>query len=337
MTKRNVCAVLALLIMLGLSGCGGGSGSETSASSSMDSGMPETLAAGENNAAQSDGWMDEAAGSDIPEEPAGAPGEPETEHTAASVRGNAKLILTADLMLETKTFELSCSDIEAMAVSVGGYIESSGVYGETGSRRATYTLRVPQEQFETVFKRVGETCHVVSSNRWSEDVTEQYTDTETRLATLKTKHERLIALLDKAAAMEDIISLENALADCEYEIDTLTGEVRRYDSLVGFSTINITIDETQSLTAVSSEPGFMSRLKKSAQTGLDSFVGCVQGLALGIALLWPFVIILCAVVFVTVYVFRRRKKKAENTRAASGLEDVPEPDNVSEPDDSPKS
>ncbi len=335
MTKKNMC--VALLMILGLSGCGGGSGSETSAASSMDSGAPQTVVAGGNDEAKSEGWLDESADYDNPEEPAGEAEDSGAERTAASVRGNAKLILTADLMLETKTFESSCADIEAMTVSVGGYIESSGVYGETGNRRATYTIRVPQEQFEAVFKRVGETCHVVSSNRWSEDVTEQYTDTETRLATLETKHERLLVLLDKAAGLEDIISLENALADCEYEMDMLTGELRRYDSLVGFSAVNITINETQSLTAVSDEPGYMSQLRKAAQMGLDSFIGCVQGITLGIVMLWPLVIILCAVASGTVYVLRRRKKMKQNAGAASESEAVPEPDNVSESDDSPKS
>ncbi len=326
MTKRNVCAVLALLLTLGVSGCGGGGGPETSASSSMDSGAPQTSVAGENDAAESEGWLDEPADYGEPEEPAGGSNGAGAGHKTTAVHSNAKLILTADLMLETKTFESSCADIEAMAVSVGGYIESSGVYGETGSRCATYTLRVPQEQFEAVFKRVGETCHVVSSNRRSEDVTEQYTDTGTRLATLRTKHERLIALLDKAAAMEDIISLENALADCEYEIDTLTGELRRYDSLVGFSTINITLEETQSLTAVSNDPGFMSQLQNAAQAGLDSFIGCVQGLTLGIVSLWPLVIVICAAALGTVFIFRRRKKDAAES----------EPENVSESGDSTK-
>ena len=49
--------------------------------------------------------------------------------------------------------------------------------------------------------------------------------------------------------MEDIISLENALADCEYEIDSLTGSKRHYDDLVGFSTFSVTLDEVQTLTA----------------------------------------------------------------------------------------
>ena len=151
----------------------------------------------------------------------------------SAVRENAKLILSADLTLETQEYDTACAAIERMTAEAGGYIESSGSYGEKGSRTANYTLRVPQEKFETMFTQLGESCHVVSSNRWSEDVTMAYTDIETRLATLRTKHERLLALLDQAGKMEDIIELENALADCEYEIDTLTGEMRHYHAKRG--------------------------------------------------------------------------------------------------------
>ena len=58
-------------------------------------------------------------------------------------------------------------------------------------------LRIPQEKFEVFYEQLGSSVHVVYSSRSSEDVTEQYTDIETRLATLTTKHERLLALLDQ--------------------------------------------------------------------------------------------------------------------------------------------
>ncbi len=165
------------------------------------------------------------------------------------MRQNAKLILRADLTLETQDFDAASADLEKLTAETGGYIESSSLSGDKGSRSAYYTLRIPQEKFETFYAQLGDRAHVVYSSRSSEDITEQYTDIETRLATLQTKHERLLALLDQAGKMEDIISLENALADCEYEIDSLTGSKRHYDDLVGFSTFSVTLDEVQTLTA----------------------------------------------------------------------------------------
>ena len=286
MKRRWLCVVLALLLLLSLTACGA---SGDSSASTGDAAAPA-----ENGTA-----MDTAT----------------SESTAdfSAVRENAKLILSADLTLETQDYDATCAALEQLTAEAGGYIESSGNAGEKGSRTANYTLRVPQEKFETFFAQIGDTCHVVSANRWSEDVTEQYTDIETRLATLQTKPERLLALLDQAAKMEDIISLENALADCEYEIDSLTGEKRHYDDLVSFSTFTVSLREVQTLTAVSEGTGFGAQLAQAAKNGLGGLTVTVRGLILMLVTLWPVLVLLGIVGYVFWRVQLHRKKKVQQS------------------------
>lgn len=284
MKKRLLPLFLALL--LSLSACGSSSGGSASSAAVGDASADNGWAEAAMDAA------DTAGGADF-----------------SAVRRNAKLILNADLSLETQDFEKSAADIEKMTAEAGGYIESSGTYGDTGSRSANYTLRVPQEKFEQFYAQLGENMHVVSRSRSSEDVTEQYTDIETRLATLQTKHERLLSLLEKADKMEDIISLENALADCEYEIDSLTGSKRRYDDLVGFSTFYINLREVQTLTATADGTGFGAQLTQAAKTGARGLADVVRGTILGVVMFWPAVILLIAGTAAGVILHRRRKAK----------------------------
>lgn len=284
MKKRLLPLFLALL--LSLSACGSSSGGSDSSASA-------------GNASADNGWAEAAM--DAADTAGGA--------DFSAVRRNAKLILNADLSLETQDFEKSAADIEKMTAEAGGYIESSGTYGDTGSRSANYTLRVPQEKFEQFYAQLGENMHVVSRSRSSEDVTEQYTDIETRLATLQTKHERLLSLLEKADKMEDIIALENALADCEYEIDSLTGSKRRYDDLVGFSTFYINLREVQTLTATADGTGFGAQLTQAAKTGARGLADVVRGTILGVVMFWPAVILLIAGTAAGVILHRRRKAK----------------------------
>ena len=284
MKKRLLPLFLALL--LSLSACGSSSGGTASSAAVGDASADNGWAEAAMDAA------DTAGGADF-----------------SAVRRNAKLILNADLSLETQDFEKSAADIEKMTAEAGGYIESSGTYGDTGSRSANYTLRVPQEKFEQFYAQLGENMHVVSRSRSSEDVTEQYTDIETRLATLQTKHERLLSLLEKADKMEDIISLENALADCEYEIDSLTGSKRRYDDLVGFSTFYINLREVQTLTATADGTGFGAQLSQAAKTGARGLADVVRGTILGVVMFWPAVILLIAGTAAGVILHRRRKAK----------------------------
>lgn len=284
MKKRLLPLFLALL--LSLSACGSSSGGTNSSAAVGDASADNGWAEAAMDAA------DTAGGADF-----------------SAVRRNAKLILNADLSLETQDFEKSAADIEKMTAEAGGYIESSGTYGDTGSRSANYTLRVPQEKFEQFYAQLGENMHVVSRSRSSEDVTEQYTDIETRLATLQTKHERLLSLLEKADKMEDIIALENALADCEYEIDSLTGSKRRYDDLVGFSTFYINLREVQTLTATADGTGFGAQLTQAAKTGARGLADVVRGTILGVVMFWPTVILVIAGTAAGVILHRRRKAK----------------------------
>lgn len=284
MKKRLLPLFLALL--LSLSACGSSSGGTASSAAAGDASADNGWAEAAMDAA------DTAGGADF-----------------SAVRRNAKLILNADLSLETQDFEKSAADIEKMTAEAGGYIESSGTYGDTGSRSANYTLRVPQEKFEQFYAQLGENMHVVSRSRSSEDVTEQYTDIETRLATLQTKHERLLSLLEKADKMEDIIALENALADCEYEIDSLTGSKRHYDDLVGFSTFYINLREVQTLTATADGTGFGAQLSQAAKTGARGLADVVRGTILGVVMFWPAVILVIAGTAAGVILHRRRKAK----------------------------
>ena len=286
MKRRGLCAIMALLLLL-LAACGGAASGDAASTANGAADMP----------------TEDAVATD-----AAAAGE---SADFSAVRENAKLFLNADLTLETQDYDASCTAIERMTAEAGGYIQSSGSYGETGDRTASYTLRVPQEKFETFFSHLGETCHVTSSNRWSEDVTEQYTDIETRLATLRTKHERLLALLDKASEMTDIIELENALAECEYEIDSLTSEMRHYDDLVSFSTFNVTLREVQTLSAVSEGTGFGAQVAQAARQGASGLTAAVRGIILLAVTLWPLLALMALAGIVLWVVMRRRKTAAQ--------------------------
>ena len=213
-----------------------------------------------------------------------------------------------------------------MSMDTNGWAESADTADGGSADFSAVRLRIPQEKFETFYAQLGDRAHVVYSSRSSEDITEQYTDIETRLATLQTKHERLLALLDQAGKMEDIISLENALADCEYEIDSLTGSKRHYDDLVGFSTFSVTLDEVQTLTATPEGSGFGAQLTQAAKTGTRGLVDSVRALILGIVMFWPVVLLLAAGGGAAVVITKKRRKKREAEWAAQAAQPLVPPE-----------
>lgn len=294
MKKRTISVALSLFVILSLfTGCGGG------AMSATDNAAMDTAAA------PAQGWD----GGEYSSE-AAATGEAAASAVQPSaIRQNAKLILTADVYAETRDFPTADQAVQDLTAQYGGYLESRSVAGNEGSRSASYTVRVPQERFEAFLGAFGNTCNIVRQSQNAEDVGQAYFDAETHLKTLKTKHERLLALLDKSEKMEDIIQLETALSETEYEIEQYAGTLRRYDDLVGFSTISIQLGEVRDLTAVSQGNTFLSDMQKAAASGTRGVTVFIKTLILFMIIIWPLLAVAVIVLAVLLAIRRRRKAR----------------------------
>ena len=229
-----------------------------------------------------------------------------------------KIIRTASLTIQTTEFDAAAAALKELTEKYGGYFESAevsggGYYDKYASRYGRYVIRIPKENFVAFRDGSGGIGHLYSVSENSQDVGEAYYDTEARLATLTTKRERLLALLEKAEYMEDIISLESALADVQYEIDMYTSTLRKYDSLIGFSTFRVYLEE---VVEYKEEPGvkesFGSRLAASLKAGFKNFGRGLEDFAIWLARNLIGTVIFVAVVVVAVIFMRRkifRKKK----------------------------
>ena len=199
---------------------------------------------------------------------------------------------------------------------LGGYFQMNEQYSyDVNYRSAYYVVRVPAAQFDALCQGAGELCTQVYLNRALEDVSELYYDTESRLAVARTKHDRLLELLAQAQVMTDIIELENALAEAEYEIEQLTGTLRQYDSLINYSTVTIHLDEVYRVSPDQSAPltfgekvgqSFRSGMER-ARDGVENFALFIIGHIVGIII----VLIIIAVIVLILRALRRcrtRKK-----------------------------
>ena len=315
MKKRGFALLLTAAMLLALAGCGS---SKYANASSTDA------AASENGYAYDDAGVDMIGEADWDEDGLGL-----TENVAESAaydRAEVKLIKTADLYVEATDFDSAAQTIDALVQEMGGYFENSSVYAATYSgatRSADYTVRVPAEQFEAFLDALAgsDQCSVTRISKSAEDVGMEYFDTESRLTTQQTKLQRLQELLAEATDMEDIIAIESAISEVEYYIDAYTSDLNRYDSLVGYSTITITLDEVVRISENNGEAQSLgSRLGAAFRTGIANFQdGCVDVL---LAMAEHFVaVILCALIAAAAIVavvtaLRRDHKRRAEVKAA---------------------
>ena len=317
---KRVYAILLALSLLTLTACGGGMMNQA-----MSGGD-----AGEFGSMASSPSADDAGGAeygfydmDMPMEEAETKAESNGQTEAPDRLKNAKMIYTARLEVETTDFQTCAQAIEDQAGKLGGYLESAEVNSyNSGYRSGNYVVRVPAESFGTFLKAVGEIGHVVYQQKDSQNISEMYYDTESRLTTQRTKLERLQTLLAQAENMEDLITIESAIAETELAIEQLTGELRHYDALVDFATVTVSLEEVVRLSTVeTAPPGFMERLGQSFADGLTNFGDFLQELTIALAYSWIWLLILVAVVILLV---RRAKKKSPFRRKKERNQNIPD-------------
>ena len=218
---------------------------------------------------------------------------PETEYDGKEIPASGssvyrdhgvKLIRRANLTVQTTQFEQTVSALEQLVIRLDGYYENAELRGGTyydqqSNRYGNYTVRIPASKYDEFMQQVDGLGYLARKNESSEDVGQTYHDIETRLKTQRTKQERLLALLRDAESMEDIIALENALTEVEYHIEQYTTDLNRYDALISYATVHLTVEE---MIRIVDEPGakagLFARMKAGVISSAESLVNGVQSI-----------------------------------------------------------
>ena len=230
----------------------------------------------------------------------------------ASLEGQGKIIRNGILQMETLNFDDTVEHILSKTSSSGGYVQSSSVSGRSieaksyeERRRGQFTLRIPKAKFDGFIIEVGTLGSIIEQKISSDDVTSAYFDTQAHLKSLTIQEERLIELLKKTGELKDIIIVEKELTSVRYEIEGLTGNLKKWDNLIDFCTLNIELSEVYK---IKENPvsfggkiinGFTSSIKSLIDFGKDFVV------VLSIAI--PYLVILAIVLLIVRYVYKRRK------------------------------
>ena len=186
MFKRLAAGLLALLLCLGAAGCAGAA--------------PGGAAPGQKDYGSGDSLNTD-----------------EGEREAAADR---KLIKTVELELETRTYDAFMDSLNAGLAAAGGYVQQSDIRGGAGSagRYGTIVLRVPADKLNGFLEALAPHGTVLARTENVQDVTMDYVDVQSRLKALRTEQEALLALLEKATSLSDILTLQEKLTGVRGDI-----------------------------------------------------------------------------------------------------------------------
>ncbi len=236
-----------------------------------------------------------------------------------SVFEQRKIIYSSNFRIQTTEFDTAVSELDALCEKYGAYYESSNQYGtaERANRHSSYTVRVPVQNYKAFRTETGDIGVVVQSSENNRDVTENYFDTEARLASAKLREERLLEILKTADTLDNILLLEAELADVRYEIESFTGTLRKYDSLISYSTISIDIEEVIKPVEIKTAPRtFGQRISQATSTGFSDFSDGLQDIAVYISYNLPSIVIFIIFIVVVIIVLKTAISKSKNKRVA---------------------
>jgi hypothetical protein len=162
------------------------------------------------------------------------------EFSKERVESDRMVIWSASITLEANNISEAIPDIVSHIEKQGGFVENKSVHGEES---AHLTLRVPSDSIISVVDSLSKFGHEKHRTVSSEDVTEQFIDTEARLQNAIVLRNRLKELLNKANDVKDILAIEKELARIQADIDSMEGRLKRLKGKIDFASINLYLEQ----------------------------------------------------------------------------------------------
>lgn len=233
------------------------------------------------------------------------------------------IIQTASLTLVVDDPSQALENIMKMATELGGYTVSSNSYQTTTSAgtqvpEANVTIRVPAEKLNTALSQIetltGDPKQFVTSvSVTGTDITQQYTDLQSRLSSLEEASKELSTLYDKATNTDDILAIYNQKLQLDEQIEVLKGQIKYDEEASAKSAISVQINAkaaSQPITVAGWQPKGIAR--DAVQALLNFFRGLVNFLIwLGIFVLPIAIVIGLPLYFLVRWLVRRSKARKQ--------------------------
>lgn len=326
--KKLTALLLSCLLLLSLAGCGSSSGASVSNSYKAES-APQAAAYGGFR----DSYDYEAAADEAYAEPAEAPTPAPGGGTAgdAPAMDPEKIIYSATVNVETTAFDESLAKLDALVARYGGFVESSSLNGSNyysqtrgyaSTRSADYVLRIPSARFNELMNSLSELGNVPYTYTYTENITAQYYDVNARLTACRTQEARLLEMMEKAETVEDLIRIEERLAELRYQIESLQSTLKNWDRQVSYSSVSLHLSEVAVYTPTE-EPGYFTQLKEAVADGFAATGNFFKNLSLGLAELLPLLIVVVVVLLILLPRMKKRRAAKKAKKEAAKIAPTP--------------
>jgi Domain of unknown function (DUF4349) len=155
-----------------------------------------------------------------------------------------KVVQTGYLDVIVPDFEVAHEELKELFAVHKAVVVKSEFTGSAGARRgATWTVRVPVDDFQAFVDGVVHLGKPVRHSTEAQDVTEEYIDLEARVKNFKAEEEGLNGLLKKAQSTADVLAFRQQISDIRGNVERAEGRLNALSRLTTFSTVYLSMHE----------------------------------------------------------------------------------------------
>jgi len=218
-----------------------------------------------------------------------------------------KIIKDGNISVKAKDLAASKKNLDGLIKTQEAYYLSEDMDNNDQTISFRLKARIPAANFEKFIAMLESgKDEIVSKSIQARDVTEEFSDLETRLANKREYLKKYRELLAKASSVKDILAIEENVRTLQEEIESREGRLKYLNDQVAYSTLDIYLFQNKEFQyKPDGKNNFFERVKKSLGNGWNSVVSLV----LWIISIWPFLILIVLVVLIWKKVIRRQKSE----------------------------
>lgn len=246
----------------------------------------------------------------------------ETEKKSEAAPTERKIVRNADLQLESDEPESVQQKITSIAEAKNGFVvESTQSSSDVRANRrdtVTMTVRVPADKFAEAIAEIRNSANrVIVETVKSDDVTEEFIDTEARLKAKKALEAQFLEIMKRANTVNDALDVQSKLSDVRGEIERIEGRLRFLQNQTSLSTIKIRIQTPAAFS--SNSRGFFYRFGESVGTGFDAALSFILGLVTFVIAILPFLIFIVLPIYLGIRYLWRKRRRSKMESVASDV------------------
>jgi hypothetical protein len=238
-------------------------------------------------------------------DPGGAGSDPDVPSVS-----ERKITLSATVRLRVDDIPAAVRQIEDIAAARAGFVSSSDVSIASGDdereQTATMKIRVPAAAYTEVIRELrGIAAQVDSETSLATEVTDEYTDLQSRLRNLEASEARYLDLLNRAQTVDEILAVQDRVNSTRLEIEQVQGRLNVLSDLAALATISIEM-RLPPLAASSQNDGWAEQAVQASWEATQTAVEVIGTITIATLFLLPWVLVPVLVAAVAWRLFGRR-------------------------------